>query len=428
MRGAIRKEKWMATHVFLTAVLLAGASLARTAAPVKVTSVEEKGGKLFIHATAKPEFTVFKLSGPPRVVIDLNGGDVTAAAQPGGHHQMVSPAMYGGIAGWSAAQFDEGDTRVGRIVVTLLSDQKYDVSSVGTDLVLTVGEPNAAPAAAPAADPNLVLSREDVQEVRNPAHKLGQVTVVEKDGSALVYLKADGEIGWIGIIELKNPGRLALDLHGVAGRFGKAEGARLVKGVRIGKTDDGARVVIDAGGDLLPKYRFERAADGLRVLVGEPKAVAAGPAPASAKPEPEAKREPEVKPAQADLAKIAAAPKLVPIRAVDLRTLENRTEVLVALDEAVRFEVSRPDASTSVLTLHGVALPDRLERNLDASSLGGPVTMLSSYRVPGGVDVKVVATVAKGTLDELTAQKGTLIWKFGGPKAVAQAMIGRAHV
>jgi type IV pilus assembly protein PilQ len=414
MRGAIRKEKWMATHVFLTAVLLTGASLARTAAPVKVTSVEEKGGKLFIHATAKPEFTVFKLSGPPRVVIDLNGGDVTAAAKPVEVHRD-------GIAGWSAAQFDEGDTRVGRIVVTLLSDQKYDVSSDGTDLVLTVGEPNAAPAVAPAADPNLVLSREDVQEVRNPAHKLGQVTVVEKDGSALVHLKADGEIGWIGIIELKNPGRLALDLHGVVGRFGKAGGALLVKGVRIGKTDDGARVVIDARTDVLPKYRFERAADGLRVLVGEPKAVAVGPAPASAKPEREGKREPEAKPAQADVAKIPAAPKLVTIRAVDLRTLENRTEVLIALDEAVRFEVSRPDASTSVLTLHGVALPDRLERNLDASSLGGPVTMLSSYRVPGGVDVKVVATVAKGTLDELTAQKGTLIWKFGGPKAVAQA-------
>ena len=102
----------MATHVFLTAALFAGASLARAAAPVKVTSVEEKGGKLFIHATAKPEFTVFKLSGPPRVVIDLNGGDVTAV-QSGGHHSMVSPAVFhrDGIAGWSAAQFDEGDTR-----------------------------------------------------------------------------------------------------------------------------------------------------------------------------------------------------------------------------------------------------------------------------------------------------------------------------
>jgi hypothetical protein len=47
--------------------------------------------------------------------------------------------------------------------------------------------------------------------------------------------------------------------------------------------------------------------------------------------------------------------------------------------------------------------------------------MISSYRVPGGSDVKVMATVVKGTLDEMTAQKGTLIWKFGGPKPVAQA-------
>jgi len=33
MRGAIRKEKRMSTHVFLTAVLIAGGSLARQAAP-----------------------------------------------------------------------------------------------------------------------------------------------------------------------------------------------------------------------------------------------------------------------------------------------------------------------------------------------------------------------------------------------------------
>src|SRR5205814_3087864 len=119
--AAIWKEKRMATHVFLAAALIAAAPAARPAAEVKVTSVEEKGGQLFIHATAKPEFTVFKLSGPPRVVIDLNGGDVTAV-QSGGHHSMVSPAVFhrDGIAGWSAAQFDEGDTRVGRIVVTLL--------------------------------------------------------------------------------------------------------------------------------------------------------------------------------------------------------------------------------------------------------------------------------------------------------------------
>jgi type IV pilus assembly protein PilQ len=417
VRADIRKEKRMATHVFLAAALIAGASLARTAAAVKVTSVEEKGGKLFIHATAKPEFTVFKLSGPPRVVIDLNGGDVTALVQSRGHQRMVSPgdalADRARIAGWSAAQFDEGETRVGRIVVTLQGEQKYDVSTEGTDVVLTVGEPVPAPSPAP-ADPDVVLSRVDVQEVGNPAHKLGQITVTEKGGVAVVHVGADGGIAKFGILELKNPARLALDLHGVAGKFSKAGGALLVKGVRTGKTADGVRVVIDGEGDTMARYRIARANDGLRVLVGEPKEVATVPAPPL-------RPEPEVRLAQPEAAKISAGPKLVQIRAVDLRTLENRTEVLVALDEAVRFEVSRPDATTSVLTLHGAALPDRLERNLDASSLGGPVTMLSSYRVPGGLDVKVVATVAKGTLDEMTAQKGTLIWKFGGPKPVAQA-------
>jgi len=267
------------------------------------------------------------------------------------------------------------------------------------------------PATAP-ADPNVVLSREDVAEVKHAARRLGRVTVSGKDGMVLVHVGADGEIGRMGILELRNPARLALDLQGVTGRFGNAAGTLLVKGVRIGKTGSGSRVVIDALGETMPRYQIVRVGSGVDVLVGE-RSIAQKPAPTPARVEATA---PEIP-------RIAAAPKAVQVRAVDLRTTDNRTEVLVALDEAVRFEVSRPDATTSVLTLRGAALPDRLERNLDSSSLGGPVTMLSTYRVPGGSDVKVVATVAKGTLDEMTAQKGTLVWKFGGPGPVAQATV-----
>jgi type IV pilus assembly protein PilQ len=267
------------------------------------------------------------------------------------------------------------------------------------------------PAAAP-ADPNVVLSREDVAEVKHVARHLGRITVSGKDGIVLVHVGADGEIGRMGILELRNPARLALDLQGVTGRFGNAAGMLLVKGVRIGKTDSGSRVVIDARGETMPRYQIVRVGSGVDVLVGE-RSIAQKPVPTPARAEATAPETP----------RIAAAPKAVQVRAVDLRTIENRTEVLVALDEAVRFEVSRPDATTSVLTLRGAALPDRLERNLDSSSLGGPVTMLSTYRVPGGSDVKVVATVAKGTLDEMTAQKGTLVWKFGGPGPVAQATV-----
>ncbi len=266
--------------VFLAAALIAAAPAARAAAAVKVTSVEQKGHKLFIHATAKPEFTAFKLSGPPRVVIDLNGGDVSAAAQRVEAHQ-------GGIAGWSGAQFDEGKTRVGRIVVALETDERYDVSADGTDVVLTIGEATPAPAAeatAAAADPNLVLSREDAVEVKDPAGKLGRVSVAANDGAAVVHVGADGEIARFGLVELKNPARLAIDLHGLSGRFGKSEGAALVKGVRFARRDGGIRVVIDAEGATMPKYAVTRTAHGLDIAVGEakPQPVAIAPKAANA--------------------------------------------------------------------------------------------------------------------------------------------------
>src|SRR5205814_1466088 len=143
----------------------------------------------------------------------------------------------------------------------------------------------AAPArrAAGPADPNVVLSREDVAEVKHAARHLGRVTVSGKDGMVVVHVGADGKIGRIGILELRNPARLALDLQGVTGRFGNAAGALLVKGVRIGKTDSGSRVVIDAQGETMPRYQIVRVGSGVDVLVGERSiAQKAGPTPARA--------------------------------------------------------------------------------------------------------------------------------------------------
>src|SRR5438067_423146 len=174
----------------LAAALLAAVPAARAATAVKVTSVEALDGRLVIHASAKPEFTVFKLSGPPRVVIDLNGGDVTAAARQVEVHK-------GGILGYSGAQFDEGQTRVGRIVVALEADAKYDVSASGNDVVLTLGDSGASglgPQASVVRDDNLVISRDDSAEVKNPAHKLAGVSVTAADGMAMIRVSTDGEI------------------------------------------------------------------------------------------------------------------------------------------------------------------------------------------------------------------------------------------
>src|SRR5207248_3132751 len=338
----------------IAAVMVAVAAPRASAASAvnRVASVEVDGSRVVVHGTAKPDYTVFKLDQPARLVVDLASADVTKATAPASVHDR-------GIAGVSVAQFDEGDSRVGRVVVALDGDAKYDVAPRGNDLVITIAAPAARPAAAPpaltsasapASDPNVVGVREDAIEVSAPAQRLRAVSVLGDEDSAVVRLETDGQVGSFLVTELRNPGRLAIDLRGMKSIARRStEGAAHVKSVRVASRDDGVRVVLDSDAQSMPKYDVQRSALGLVVHVGEAKVAKAPALPAS--------------PREAEALEVQ--PQLANVKAVDLRTDEGKSRVVVAVDHPVKFEVMRPDPTTAVLTLHGAALPERLERNLD---------------------------------------------------------------
>ncbi|HWE24640.1 MAG TPA: type IV pilus secretin PilQ, partial [Myxococcales bacterium] len=342
------------------------------------------------------------LDQPARLVVDLASADVTQARAP-------ATVRKNGISGVFVSQFDEGDSRVGRVVVALERDVAYDVVSHGNDLVLTIAAPAVAPApAAPAttsasasSDPNVVTVRDDSIEAKEPARRLRAVSIAGDEEEAVVRLETDGQVGKLVVTELRNPGRLALDLGGMRSSARHAtEGAAHVKGVRVARRNDGLRVVLDGDGNSMPKYDVQRSAKGLIVRVGETKVAS------EAKPLPALSNDNATQEAPAPLANV---------KAVDLRNEDGNARVLVAVDQPVKFEVTRPDPTTAVLTLHGATLPERLERNLDATALGGPVTMLSSYRAPASPgDVKIVASIRAGVADNVEAVGGALTWKFGG--------------
>jgi type IV pilus assembly protein PilQ len=411
-----------AVAALLCAAVPAGAAVV---AGNRITGVElDPSGKLVIHGSAKPSFTVFKLAEPPRLVIDLEGADVTSVASP-------IDLQKGGIAGVTTAQFDESGSRVARIVVALTGDVRYDVSAAGSDLLVQIGEPSPAPAApkgdvAPAAPAaplaqtdaaapasaaasnNVVTTREDERKVRHPAKKVGRVSVSDEAGVARVSIGADGEIAHYTLIELKEPGRLALDLHGVVGRGHQVDGKGVVKSVRVARHLDGVRVVVDGATAAFPAYEVNRTARGLEVRAYAKVVASAEPGPSEAVVR--APEQPGMK-----------SPALVAVRTVDLRTEGARTEVAIALAAPVKFEVVRPDEKTAVLTLHGALLPTRLERNLDASALGGDLKMLSCFRVPGSSgEVRVIAAVKPGTSNTIEASKTGLSWSFFGTAGAAQ--------
>ncbi len=417
----------LAGLTLIGALAVAPPARAADANAIQAIDVVEQGGaiELAIRGSRPPSYTVFKLQDPPRLVIDLAGADVTAVASP-------VQVGKGGVLAVSTAQYKDERSTVGRVIVALDGARRYEVQERGEAVVVRVLAPEStatavvAPAppvtpaeppavakakelvlvaapVAPAAD-NVVSRRTDQAPVK---HAASAVTGVKRSGQGLL-LATDGDVGTIEIIELKNPARLALDLHGVAkaprgivkldGAFGQ---------VRFGRDTDKVRVVLDVTGDL-PAYQVKRVAGGIAVTTRG----AATPAPSSSSPSAVAAAAAPI------LAKPAApAPKRARISDVKFSHLNGVSRIEIA--GSARHTISRPDPRTVVLTLEAAELPRKLERSLDTSAFGGPVMMVSSFNQPSTGLVKVVATLRGPTADALAERGDGLTWTFAEPAVAA---------
>src|SRR3954466_7860257 len=145
---------WPAAALVLCAALPAKAG----AGAIRVTAIEVDGPRVVVHGTQKPDFSAFKLSQPARLIVDLSGADVTGAVAPAAVHKD-------GIGGGSVGQFGEGSPKVGRVVVALDSDARYDVSAKGSDLIVAIGGTGSADEAQkPAARSQIAGDHRGVEE------------------------------------------------------------------------------------------------------------------------------------------------------------------------------------------------------------------------------------------------------------------------
>ena len=104
------------------------------------------GARVVVTGSRAPIFTVFRLGGPDRLVIDVSSADATAirGARDG----------QGPVAGINVSQFTDSTTSVGRVLVNLKDAKSYDVKADGNLLLISVvgeGASTAPVVAAPAA-------------------------------------------------------------------------------------------------------------------------------------------------------------------------------------------------------------------------------------------------------------------------------------
>ena len=416
------------------AILAASPALAAEANVLREVRLEgtPSGARVVVTGSRAPIFTVFRLGGPDRLVIDVTSADATAirGAKDG----------QGPIAGINVSQFTDSTSSVGRVMVTLRAAKSYDVKADGNLLLVSVvGEgaasaplasaPSATPApkaaaavttvaaAAPVAAPapaasipagaDLVVVAHDSRSVKSPARRL---TAVRSQGDTL-QLSFDGEVSGYELLRLTGPSRLALDVAGVKLATSVRKGSGPFSTLRAGSHPDKVRLVVDVEPSLEGRVAFSR--NGLRWTVAAPAPASPAVASAATPPAP-AHGKSDLQDGEVEIdgkrvvtaagagAAVSSDGRQATAEMLDLGFVESSRggRIQIKLSRAAGFEISRPDDRAAVLTLTAVKLPKRLERSLDTSALETPIKMISTFPVPGdGQKVRVVVA-ADGVLTE----------------------------
>ena len=418
-------------------VLVAGTAGAAELNALKGVTVEPTaaGAKVVIAGSRAPTFTVFRLSGPDRLVLDLSSADASGIT---GHHDGSGP-----VSGIVASQFSDAHSSVSRVLVALDHAGKYDVHAEGDSVVVAISKdapgeagsiPSPVASVLPAAtsgstpankgsipsnvdgahsgavtEDGVTIAEADQRKVSHPAHALTSV-VLGRDG---LTLGADGELARYELLALTNPNRLALDVYGVDLKARSPKNhTSLVKEVRAGAHSDKVRLVLDLEG-ALPSHKVSFTRHGLSLALtrAAPSAVAKAEkaAPVSEEPmiEIDGKR---ISPETAPLA-VKDAPAVAQAATVEVEDLKFNESakggaVAVKLSGETAWKVERPDSQSAVLTLSAAHLPKRLERSLDTSALDTPVKMVSAFSVPGKGDQVRIVVSADRAIDARIAKAG----------------------
>ncbi|WP_044889626.1 type IV pilus secretin PilQ [Myxococcus hansupus] len=454
--SAVTRGKWMLAAAWAVALMGARVEAAElnTLRGLNVSRTGS-GAQVVVTGTRPPTFTVFRLSGPERLVVDLSSADATGIK---GHHDGSGP-----VSGVVASQFSDERASVGRVLLALDKASQYDVRADGNRVVISVdgvaaqaapsvtasttrdavggasavpptaqavasaapvreapkkAEPEAAPKAA--LPENVVAAEADEREVANPAQR---ITGMSFAGDTL-RIRADGDIARYEVLELADPPRLAVDLFGVglAARAPRVNSGAL-REIRVGAHSDKVRLVLDVRGQM-PAYRVDRSRDGLEVVLA---GAVARKAPPAAEPKATVAVVAENEPLRPAQVKEDPA-STVEVKDIRFEESEDGGRLVMKLTGAASWKVDRPDPRSAVLTLDDVRLPKNLERSLDTSALETPVKMISAFSVPGeGRKVRLVVA-ADGAIEEKLSQKaGTLSWHLAvkGVKTESVAVAAR---
>ena len=272
---------------------------------VKHIDVVGTGDAVLIEADGPVKYTAFRLTDPPRLIVDLPGTNVDEVLET-----ITVDNLF--ITDIVTTSYGEGDKRIGRVEVGLKEGVGHTVKSGEDSVLVSLEKPvfgdeetyaealaededdidllgDEALEIAEAEDVEVDLELEDAlfvdeedediigldeEEADMPVDEATAITGIEFStvgDAAVIMLTADGTIGNFNSFGLDDPARFVLDLWGldttIVERSMPVDLPYLDR-VRIGTHPDKVRLVFDISTDTLPTHNVDKAGDTLVVSFG----------------------------------------------------------------------------------------------------------------------------------------------------------------
>jgi len=431
---------------------------------VEYINVVGAGDRVLIGTTSSVKYTVFKLSDPARLIVDMPKVDIgkvpPSIKVDNDFIKEITASTYG------------ADNEMGRIVITLRDGVDHEVKSGENSILVSLkkeGSPevsdsakaspenqaqtaNDAPAAAPAAAAPAAADTAPVDKPAEastnaaaptdaakaePSADVKQATRIlkiesAKDGkNSVIIIQTDGAIGNYNSFGLDSPSRIVMDIWGVDNGLGKDVlkiKDKYVKAVRVGNYHDKTRLVFDIGRKM-PPHAIKKSGNNIILTMGagvtESKATSNGVdtrvaslanvgIPNAVKASNDAPASAPAAPAEAP-AKEVPAPAVksdsVVVEGVDFRKIDDTGRLTIRGSAKLDYSVKDSEDGKSVIfDIKNATIPAELERTLDATKLNTDVVAISSFQQSTGPvkDVRVLVKLKDKAAYSVNASEATI--------------------
>ncbi len=229
---------------------------------------EQKHCRLKVATTLPPTFTIFKLTNPQRIIIDL------PETLPG-NTQNLMHINNSWITSITSIPLQDN---LLRIEVGLTNDFLYNARNENNEIVIDIspkGTSNDTPVssgdivakAPPAAKP--AVEQTPLSASAEKIH-IKDVQVTQTSVGAHITVTADAEIEKYYSYSLHNPARLAIDVPKAVSLLSKPQvsvGDALIDKIRVGQQQDTVSVVIDFPGSTFPLYQIAQEKKSLNIII-----------------------------------------------------------------------------------------------------------------------------------------------------------------